>query len=557
MTQETNLRATPSPPPAADALSCLHAFIDSIPEPVFPSDDNYSLAIDILRATRPLLDDDRNWILPDIALLEGQLPVYDTLIDRLWTVLTALDAYRTNIQKVSEELSSTLAPIRRLPSDILRSVFGEIQRDLDGWWPSHYRPTIKFSHDTLTLGHVCASWRGIVVSSPELWSHTKITFPSPTVNNPGRFPILKTILPLSGQLPLDVRFISEGDVSSGEAIEAFSSLLRERHRWRNASLKTPLDLLGQLRTSSGKLPCLESLTLVAPSPPRHSRAVPPRDVSDAFIDAPNLRKVVLHKIIDRGSFAFPSQITHLAASFSAIHNLHTHSLLEELHLEEWHNDDLAFPHRITLPKVRRLSVSSLKMLRHLLLPSLEDLSFQRYFTGGLLFTHLHADAITAATVTIRDFIRSSHCSLTSLATPTSIIYASSFVQETLPLLESLTSLAFEINKVSERRFYDTLMSPNILPNLQYLIMRLPLLGMEDISQDALSAMLASRGQHLLSVTIECPNMPDNKHVDVLNTLQPLRQFGVDVKAKGMRDSTSIEFGKFRVGEDDLDCPAHE
>ncbi len=125
-------------------------------------------------------------------------------------------------------------------------MFGLNQKDLDGWqWASHSsRPTIKFSHNALTLGQVCASWRDIVVSSPELWSHTKITFPSPTVNNPGRFPILKTILPRSGQLPLDVRLISEGDVSSGEAIEAFSSLLRERHRWRSASLQIPLDLLG-------------------------------------------------------------------------------------------------------------------------------------------------------------------------------------------------------------------------------------------------------------------------------------------------------------------------
>ncbi|PBK90106.1 hypothetical protein ARMGADRAFT_305111 [Armillaria gallica] len=235
MTQETNSCATPFPPPSADALSCLHAFIDSIPEPVFPSDDNYSLAIDILRATRPLLDDDRDWILPNIALLEGQLPVYDTLIDRLWTVLTALDAYRANIQRVSKEFSSTLAPIRRLPSDVLRSVFGETKSDLNGWGSSYDRPTISFMQDTLTLGQVCASWRDIVVSSPELWSHIKITFPRLTVDNPGPSPFLKPTLTLSGQHPLDIRFMLDGDTSSGEAIEALSSLLRERHRWRMES----------------------------------------------------------------------------------------------------------------------------------------------------------------------------------------------------------------------------------------------------------------------------------------------------------------------------------
>ncbi len=272
-----------------------------------------------------------------------------------------------------------------------------------------------------------------------------------------------------------------------------------------------------------------------------SRTVPLRDVSDAFIDAPNLQKVVLHKVIDRGSFEFPSQITHLAASFSAIHNLHTCSLLEGLHLEERCDDDFDFPHRITLPKVRRLSVSSLKMLRHLRLPSLKDLSFDRHLASGTLFAHpWHTDA-TAAGVIMRDFLRSSHCSLTSLATKSSIV--DFFWQETLPLIGSLTSLAFVIDEDPERWLYSTLMSPNfILPNLRCLIMRLPPVWMEDISQDALSAMLASRDQHL-SVTIECPYMPDFKNVIILDRLRPLRQVGVDVDSVVTRD-IGIKFGNF-------------
>ncbi|KAK0220427.1 hypothetical protein IW262DRAFT_1461690 [Armillaria fumosa] len=540
MTQETNSRATtPSPPLAADALSHLKAFIRSIPEPVFPPEENYSQVLDILRATRPLLDGDRDWILPDVALLEGQLPMYDTLIDQLHTALRELQVYRNMIQNLSKEFSSTLAPIRRLPSDVLRSVFRNIQSDLDRWRSRFEMPAIEFLHDTMTLSHVCASWRDIVVSSPELWSHIKIT--SPTFRTDDNSLPLNTILPLSGQLPLDIQFISGGDTSSGGAIEAFSSLLRERHRWRSVSLNIPLDLLEHLRTSSGKLAFLESLKLTTPSPPVDNRTSPPENVSDFFIDAPSLRKVILHGVIDRGSFAFPCQITHLAASFSAIPNLHSYSLLEELHLEERRDDDFAFPHRITLPKVRRLSVSSLKMLQHLRLPSLQDLSFNRYLTG--LFPHLHAQIIVAATVTIRNFICSSHCSLTSLATPTLIVYTSGFVQETLPLLESLTSLAFEINSTSECRFYDTLMSPNVLPNLQYLIMRLPLMGMEDVSQDTLSAMLASRGPHL-SVTIECPFMPDEEHVGILNRLEPLQQLGVDVRAVETRSPIGIQFGNF-------------
>ncbi|SJK98774.1 uncharacterized protein ARMOST_02043 [Armillaria ostoyae] len=501
MTLETNLHTTPAPPPAADALSSWDAFLDSIPllpQPVLPSESEYS----------------------GIALLEGQLPVYDTLIDRLDTALEELQALRDMMREVSKEFSSTLAPIRRLPSDVLRSVFRETQSDLDG------------------RGSICASWRDIVVSSPELWLDIKITFPSLTVDNPGRSPLLKTILPLSGQLALDIRFVSDGNTSSGETIEAFSSSLRERLRWRSASLKLPLDLLEQLRASSGKLACLESLILMTPRSRRNRRSLPPGDISDVFINAPSLCKVVWHQSIGYGSFVFPSQITHLAASFTSIHNLHTHSLLEELHLEVKQDDDTALLHRITLPKVRRLSVSSVEILRHLCLPSLEDLTFDRYSMGVLLFAY---DDVEAVVETLNDFVRSSHCSLMSLATRTSIVYASNFIQQTIPLLESLTSLAFEIDNVSEPSFYDTSMSLNVLPNLQFLIIRLPKPGIEDVFQDPLSTMLASRR---LSVRIEYPITPDNKHVGILNTLEPLRQLGVDLRAEDTGSSFGISFGNF-------------
>ncbi|KAK0452599.1 hypothetical protein EV421DRAFT_2015406 [Armillaria borealis] len=547
MTPETNSHTTPAPPLAADVVSSWDTFVHSIPQPVLPPEDDYSQVLGILRGTRPLLDSDRDWILPGVALLEGQLPVYDTLIDGLDKALKDLQVWRLMMQEVSKEFSSTLAPIRRLPSKLLLSVFRETQSKPDeSPPPGFYRPTIKFMQDTLTLGHVCTSWRDIVVSSPELWSQFKITFPCLSANNPSLLkfpPFLKTILPLSGQLPLEIHFgfynfgVDIGP-SSGAAIEVLSLLLGERHRWKSADLNLPLDMFEQLRASSGQLACLESLILMTTW---RRKGGPLGDVRNVFIDAPSLQKVVWHESIGCGSFAFPSQITHLAASFTAIHDLHTHSLLEELHLEEGRGDDIPFLNRITLPNVRRLSVSSLKSLRHLCLPSLEDLTFDNYFTGGTLPGHADADVAAA---TLSDFIRSSHCSLTSLATGTSIVYASNFIQETLPLLASLTSIAFQFEENSERRFYDTLMSPNVLPNLQHLVMRLPLLGMEDVSQDALSAMLVSRGQYLLSVRIECPIMRDDKHVDILNTLEPLRQFGTDLRAVEAESSVGISFGDF-------------
>ncbi|KAK0494556.1 hypothetical protein EDD18DRAFT_1333100 [Armillaria luteobubalina] len=572
MVPETDLHTTPTSP-AADALSYWDGFIHSIPQPVLPPENDCSQMLGILRATRPLLDSDRDWILPNIAHLESQLPIYDSLMNRLQTVFKELKTYRATIQRVSKEFSSTLAPVRRLPSDVLRSIFREIQSpafDRSGIsFGGPFRSSIEFMHNTLNLSRVCYSWRDIVVSSPELWSHMRIAFSSPSRDSPGlfsalfniHFPAMKTILPLSGQLPLDIRFILDDSNPSVKAIEAFSLLLGERHRWRTASLTYSFDLLEQLKACTGKLASLESLTIMPTSSqqqhwllsPVDDWVPPPGNVNDVFIDAPNLRKVVLYGGIEDVSFALPFQLTHLATCFTSIHNLHTHTLLGELHLETRCDEEIASLHdHITLPNVWRLSVVSLKTLRHLRLPALEDLKFDSYltdFTDELLSipsdtTAFIEDEAAEATLTISDFIRSSRCSLTSLATTSSIIYASSFTQEAFPLLESLTRLEYRIIPVYERRLYDALMSPKVLPDLRYLMMRLPLNGMEDISQDALSTMLTSRGQHLLSVRIECPITLNDRHVRVLDSLEPLRQLGVDLKTVAYGDPIGIKFGEF-------------
>ncbi|KAK0458103.1 uncharacterized protein EV420DRAFT_1764575 [Desarmillaria tabescens] len=553
MNLETNSHATPAS--AADALSHLDAFTRSIPKPVFPPDAIDPLVSGILRATRPLLDTDPDWILPNIALLEGQLHVYDTLIDQLYTVFEELETYRDAIQVVSTQFSSTLAPIRRLPSKVLRSIFRETQSsDLVERWSMNSRPIIGFMQDPLTLSQVCGSWRDIVVSSPELWSHIKITYPRLEPDNPSASnfqSLLKTILPLSDQLPLDMQFKSDEHTSSGDAIEVFSLLLGERHRWRSASLKLPLDLLELLKSSSRKLACLESLTLVTPHIPRDDGAFSPGDVSDVFIEAPSLRKVELHELIGLDSFALPRQITHLAASITAIHNLHTHSLLEELHLKQRDIDDIAFPHRITLPKVRRLSVLSLKLLRYLCLPSLEDLTFDSHV--GSLFPTIDEARIVAAAATLNDFIRSSRCSLTSLATGTAIAHALDFIQETLPMLESLTSLEFPIDR--EGVFYNALTSSsNLLPNLQHLTMCLPLLeiwgGMSGIlvPWDSLSAMMTSRRHRLRSVRFDYPTLfarAGDEFPGIPNTeLEQLRKLGIDLRTVDPHSFAGVSFGNF-------------
>ncbi|SJK98728.1 uncharacterized protein ARMOST_01997 [Armillaria ostoyae] len=68
---------------ATDAMLHLDAVERSVPEPIFPPDALNSEVSGILRATRPFLDTDPDWILPNIEGLQRQVSVYDTLLDRI------------------------------------------------------------------------------------------------------------------------------------------------------------------------------------------------------------------------------------------------------------------------------------------------------------------------------------------------------------------------------------------------------------------------------------------------------------------------------------------
>lgn len=115
------------------------------------------------------------------------------------------------------------------------------------------------------------------------------------------------------------------------------------------------------------------------------------------------------------------------------------------------------------------------------------------------------------------------------------------------MLESLTSLEFQIEETLEGAFYDALSSSSsLLPNLQHLIMRRPPLGVSvaPLPRDALSTVLASRRQHLRSVRFDCAVSGDTE--DVLDTeqVETLRDLGVELKVVDIGTFAGIGFGNF-------------
>ncbi len=359
---------------ATDAMFHLDAVARSIPEPVLPPNALNSQISEILRATRPFLNTDRDRILQNIVVLEQQLSVYDALLNRIDEVRLEMQSHRDAIHKSVVAYSSTLTPIRRLPSDILRSVFLEVQIWL--WWnPEHSKsnsvsgPVLEFSQGPWKLSHVCGAWRGIVLSYPQLWSCIVLQFGrsnGPVTTLRRKVPALQAAILRSAQHPLDIVFklwtvrCAGAEITANEdaAVQACPVILEESYRWRSIDANLSITLLEQLKVVHGKIPCLESLTLKTSHYPYFSAEDLPEDVRRVFTDAPRLQMVILHLTRGPNGFMLSLHITHLATFMGKVSDVEAYQSLVECHLaiKEERSPDVSPPHPIHLPNVRRLCI---------------------------------------------------------------------------------------------------------------------------------------------------------------------------------------------------------
>ncbi|KAL1699780.1 hypothetical protein EV121DRAFT_295838 [Schizophyllum commune] len=86
-----------------------------------------------------------------------------TEMDRVTQEITRLVALQGRISRQLEITRSTLAPIRRLPAEILSDIFVHVVKRT---WSYNHPHLI-----TSTLALVCCRWRDIAFNTPRLWSH--------------------------------------------------------------------------------------------------------------------------------------------------------------------------------------------------------------------------------------------------------------------------------------------------------------------------------------------------------------------------------------------------
>ncbi|KAJ7034531.1 hypothetical protein C8F04DRAFT_1101292 [Mycena alexandri] len=171
-----------------------------------------------------------------------------------------------------EAHTALLAPVRRLPRDIIQEIFVACL-------PENRNCVMSAQEAPVLLGRVCSSWRTISLSTPRLWARLHIAEPTLpwqrsastlllyAEKHAQRVETTKAWLGRSGECPLSCSFESRSE--EGEApVDApttrifFQVLVLFAHRWQHIRLVAPfldLELLSSLKGND--VPMLESLEI--------------------------------------------------------------------------------------------------------------------------------------------------------------------------------------------------------------------------------------------------------------------------------------------------------
>ncbi|KAJ7471444.1 hypothetical protein B0H11DRAFT_2040016 [Mycena galericulata] len=107
----------------------------------------------------------------EIAAASSSIAFIDERIRYLQPVLVELAAWRQALQEFVTDHKRVLAPIRKVPSDVLSEIFlWCAARDSDNVWNPCADPE-------WVLAQVCRYWRALALATPRIWRRVFITRP--------------------------------------------------------------------------------------------------------------------------------------------------------------------------------------------------------------------------------------------------------------------------------------------------------------------------------------------------------------------------------------------
>ena len=173
-----------------------------------------------------------------------EISIIDVEIERIEGILTSLKQKRAHIQDCIDDFSTILAPVRRLPLDVLSVIFGHCLA-------THRNPVMRASEAPILLTRICRDWRSIALSIPRLWSRLYI----PTMRKvrprhyhrealpyvlegerrmEARTEEVQRWLRLSSACPLSITLMSSRDPISHPPL--LDSIIQSSRRWQQLEL---------------------------------------------------------------------------------------------------------------------------------------------------------------------------------------------------------------------------------------------------------------------------------------------------------------------------------
>jgi hypothetical protein len=249
----------------------------------------------------------RNDITQLIQKSKPELAAYGREIAKLSSALIAMENAQTELKSYQERLTSLLAPIRKLPAELLSKIF------------EHCAATSKFGLRRVSIparvySQVCSFWRSVARSTLSLWANITFDIRSSIPDD-----ILTTevasVLELSGQVPLTLTIEDSGcDVREiGPLHPALKAILDQSQRVSSVHLQLPyLESTMELWDLAGlKWDCLQQLDVLLRGPGNRGQYSP----IAIFDHAPHLKALVLRRAF-KSEVALPwSQIVKFEHHF--------------------------------------------------------------------------------------------------------------------------------------------------------------------------------------------------------------------------------------------------
>ncbi|KAE9401164.1 hypothetical protein BT96DRAFT_974930 [Gymnopus androsaceus JB14] len=361
---------------------------------------------------------------------EKDLETYSSEISLLQSELLLIEKKKERLKDQLEGCRSLLAPIRRVPDDILGTVFS----NLCNVGPD----TEEIQSAAFRLSTVCSHWRSIILATPSLWATIAFSFP---LERSSAAKLVQLHLERSKAALLDLSIstgweeLSPANMAEQQNHPAFLALIEQSHRWLKIVIGGK-NAYTFLQGGASSYPALRSLEI------RSGQLRPPTLAPPAMRQ---LSSLTLRGFSVSSGLSFPwSQLTRLVLDINSIKKISDFlSLCTNLDSLEMKLDFSFQGVREDLPAMN----GNIKTLR-LSLAEWEDghgeESIERVFTTlvlpGLTSMHIEVDPkyplIHSPGPSIAAFLKRSRFNLTVL----SLTYVYISDDELLSLLRDMPSV---------------------------------------------------------------------------------------------------------------------